>query len=63
MKFCCLLIGEVVWDNIIHAKPSLSYGASFTYSVLDDYAFRKKWIKLELVYNLPFMLCLAYFFL
>jgi len=57
-----LFIGEVVGDNVICAKPSLSCGASITCSVLDDYAFWKKWIKLELVSNLPLILCLAYFF-
>jgi len=63
MKLCCLPIVEVFWDNIIYAKPSLSYGVGFTYIALDDYAFRKEWIKLELVPSLPLMLSLAYFFL
>ena len=58
-----LLPGELVEDNIINVELSLSHGASFTYRVLDNYAFRKGWIKLELVSNLPLMLCLAYFFL
>jgi hypothetical protein len=63
MKIYCLPIGEVFWDDIIHAKPSLSYGVGFTHIALDDYAFRKEWIKLELVPSLPLMLSLAYFFL
>jgi hypothetical protein len=62
--FALLLpVNETLLLNIIRAKPSLNYRASFTYGVLVDYAFRKKWIKLEFVSNLPLMLWLAYFFL
>ena len=54
-----LFIGEVVGDNIVRVKPSLSYEASFTYSVLDDYPFWKKWMRLEIVCDSPLMLWFA----